>query len=61
VRARVVWQRAGEELLEARATRWSGRSVFVTPTVGRSRNGDLGVWLDAGDVSGRLTSLESRG
>ena len=50
VRARVVWQRAGVELLDARATRWSGRSVFVTPTQGRSRNGALGVWLDAEDV-----------
>jgi hypothetical protein len=25
VRARVVWSRSGEELLEGRATRWSGR------------------------------------
>jgi hypothetical protein len=53
VRAQVVWERAGEELIEARATRWSGRSVFVSPTVGRSRNGALGVWLDARDVSRR--------
>jgi hypothetical protein len=50
VRARVVWERAGEELLDARAARWSGGSVFVTPTRGRSRNGALGVWLDAADV-----------
>src|SRR4051812_237680 len=45
-RAWVVWQRAGEELVDARASRWSGRSALVTPTPGRSRNGLLGVWLD---------------
>jgi hypothetical protein len=50
VRARVVWERAGEELVDARATRWSGRAVFVTPTRGRSRSGALGVWLDSRDV-----------
>jgi len=49
VRARVVWERAAEELLDAWATR-SGRSVFVSPTRGRSRSGALGVWLDALDV-----------
>jgi hypothetical protein len=48
---RVVWERAGEELIDARATRWSGGSVFVTPTRGRSRNGALGVWLNASDVA----------
>jgi hypothetical protein len=52
-----VWQRAGEELLDARATRWSSPSVFVSPVRGRSRNGSLGVWLDAGDV--RRTMLPS--
>jgi hypothetical protein len=25
----VVWERAGEEMLDARATWWSRRSVFV--------------------------------
>jgi hypothetical protein len=41
---------AGEQLLEARASRWSGRSVFVTPVGERCRNGTLGVWVDAADV-----------
>jgi hypothetical protein len=39
----VVWEHAGEELLDARAIRWSGRSVFVTPIGMWSRNGALGV------------------
>jgi hypothetical protein len=51
VRARIVWADAGEQLLEANATRWSGRSVFVTPVGMRCRNGALGVWLDADDVT----------
>jgi hypothetical protein len=50
VRARVVWERAGEELIDARAMRWSGRSVMVVPVGRRCRNGTLGVWLDADDV-----------
>jgi hypothetical protein len=29
--ARVASERAGEETLDGYATRWSGRSVFVTP------------------------------
>src|SRR4051794_35382165 len=49
--ARVVWRRAGEERVDARASRWSGRSALVTPTRGRSRSGALGVWLDARDVA----------
>lgn len=49
--ARVVWRRAGEEQMQGDATRWSGRSVFVTPARARCRNGTLGVWLDAADVA----------
>lgn len=51
VRARIVWADAGEQLLEAHATRWTGRSVFVVPAGARCRNGTLGVWLDADDVA----------
>lgn len=52
VRARVVWSAAGEEWVCGRATRWSGRSVFVETT---TRNRCVGVWVDATDVR-RLTS-----
>lgn len=38
VRARIVWADAGEQLLEANATRWSGRSVFVVPAGARCRD-----------------------
>jgi hypothetical protein len=48
--ARIVWADAGEERLEGHATRWSDRSVFVSPARERCRNGTLGVWLDVGDV-----------
>jgi hypothetical protein len=48
--ARVVWARAGEESIGGYASRWSGRSVFVTPARKRCRNGTLGVWLNAADV-----------
>jgi hypothetical protein len=49
--ARVVWCDIGDESVEGYAMRWSGRSVFVTPAGQRCRNGALGVWLDATDVS----------
>jgi hypothetical protein len=49
--ARVVWAHPGEESIEGHATRWSGRSVFITPARMRCRNGVLGVWLDASDVT----------
>ena len=49
--ARVMWARAGAEEVEGYATRWAGRSVFVTPARMRCRNGVLGVWLDAADVT----------
>ena len=45
---RFVRVRADLTADDGRATRWSERSVFVTPTRGRSRNGALGGWLDAG-------------
>jgi hypothetical protein len=49
--ARVIWAHAGKELLEGgRATRWSGRSVFVTPEGVRCKNRTGVVWLDATDV-----------
>jgi hypothetical protein len=44
-----VWERTGEEWQTGHAFRWSGRSVFVSLD-NRSRNGSIGVWLDADDV-----------
>jgi hypothetical protein len=55
--ARVVWRRAGEESIEGYATRWSGRSVFVSPIAERCRNGTLGVWLDCGTSLGQPSGI----
>jgi len=48
VRARVVWERDGVELVDGRAEYWAGRAVLVHWRDLRLRN--LGVWLDVGDV-----------
>lgn len=52
VRARVVWERDGEELVETVAQAWTSRLVLVTLS---DRRAELrGVWLDPRDVQ-RLT------
>jgi hypothetical protein len=48
VRARVVWERDGVELVDGRAEYWAGRAVLVHWNDPRLRA--LGVWLDVGDV-----------
>lgn len=51
VRARIVWERDGEEWIEGRAVRWTRSHVFVA--FGDERWQVLGVWLRPGDVRRR--------
>jgi hypothetical protein len=53
IRARVVWERDGVELLDTVATGWTSRIVLVEITDHRWRL--RGVWLDAADVRRRAT------
>lgn len=48
VAVRIVWERDGEQQLEAMATRWSGQHVYVEFTDTRLRM--TGAWVDAADV-----------
>lgn len=52
VTAWLVWERDGLELLETKATSWSGRDVLVE-IVGDSRSDALGVWLSVQDARRR--------
>lgn len=52
VRARIVWQRDGEEQVQTVARAWTSRLVLVELSDARSTF--RGVWLDPGDVE-RLT------
>lgn len=49
VRARVVWERDGTELVEGTSERWAGRAVLVHWNDHRLRT--LGCWLDVADVT----------
>jgi hypothetical protein len=53
VRVRVAWEGAGDEQVEADASPPMVRPVVVRHDrqCARCRNGTLGVWLDAADVS----------
>ena len=48
VRARVIWEKDGEEWITGRATRWTQTSVFVV--LADSRSHAIGVWLSPDDV-----------
>ena len=54
--ARVMWRNAGEELVEAYATRWSGRRVFVTPEACDARDA-----RSLAGRGGRLRRPQTRG
>jgi hypothetical protein len=51
VRARVVWERDGEEWVDGDATRWTDRVVFVE--LDDPRHATFGVWVVLGDVRRR--------
>lgn len=53
VRARVVWERDGQEFIETVAHAWTSRLVLVMLSDPRAEL--RGVWLDPGDVQ-RLTA-----
>ncbi len=48
VRARIVWERDGEEYRDGLAKRWDGEHVYVEIIDVRLRSN--GVWLKPGDV-----------
>lgn len=48
VTVRIAWEHDGEEHIEAKATRWTGRHVFVE--FKDPRLAIIGAWVDAGDV-----------
>ncbi|GMA26223.1 hypothetical protein GCM10025864_39820 [Luteimicrobium album] len=49
VRARVVWERDGQETIEGRVGYWAGRAVLVHWRDPRLRV--QGAWFDVGDVA----------
>jgi hypothetical protein len=51
VRARLVWERTGLEVVETRVTHWTARDVLIELADARWRF--LGVWLAAQDVRRR--------
>ncbi|AEI11799.1 hypothetical protein [Cellulomonas gilvus] len=57
VRARLVWERDGEEIIETMATHWAGRAVLVRTSDRRRRF--HGVWLDSTDVQRLSHKVES--
>jgi hypothetical protein len=50
VRARIMWERDGEEWLPGTAVRWNARHVFVLVQESRGRLRGQGVWLAPADV-----------
>lgn len=61
VTVRIVFERDGEQLLEAQAVRWTGRHVYCE--VHDARLQATGAWVDAADVvrRGVDTSTEDPG